>query len=176
MKTIRFFAAAAFMALMASCGGGSKENSAAAEKAIDDDAFYATQPVVSGQYRAVSYDITGGNNPRKGKYDGRLIISLSPSEPSGMYVYENGNRAKIDYKIVLKTPFEKGDSGIYKTLDVNDLPVTISSDSIGYLLSFEKGSGDNQSQIKIGFEKDPMSTGSALEMMERITAAIQKNK
>ncbi|MDE6794877.1 MAG: hypothetical protein K2J63_06180, partial [Muribaculaceae bacterium] len=73
-------------------------------------------------------------------------------------------------------PFEKGDSGIYKTLDVNDLPVTISSDSIGYVLSFEKNSGDKQSQIKIGFEKDPMSTGSALEMMERITTALQKNK
>ncbi|MDE5880311.1 MAG: hypothetical protein K2H60_01150 [Muribaculaceae bacterium] len=176
MKTIRFFAAAACMALMASCGGGAKENSTASEKAVDDDAFYATQPVVSGQYRAVSYDIIGGANPRKGKFDGRLLISLSPTDPSGMYVYENGNRTKIDYKIVLKTPFEKGDSGVYKTLDVNDLPVTISSDSIGYVLSFEKNSGDKQSQIKIGFEKEPMSTGSALEMMERITTALQKNK
>ena len=86
MKTIRFFAAAACMALMASCGGGAKENSAASEKAVDDEAFYATQPVVSGQYRAVSYDIAGGNNPRKGKFDGRLLIKLSHTDPSGMYL------------------------------------------------------------------------------------------
>ena len=170
MKTIRFFAAAACMALMASCGGGASKEKAA-EKAVDDEAFYATQPVVSGQYRADSYDITGPNE-RKGKFDGRLLISLSPSEQSGMYVYENGNRAKIDYKIVLKAPFEKGDSGVYKTVDVNDLPVTIFSDSLGYVLSFEK----KDSKVKIGFEKDPMSTGSALEMMERITSTIQKNK
>lgn len=175
MRKFLYFAAAAFVAVMASCGGGSKE-SAKADKAVDDEAFYATQPVVSGQYRAFSYDITGGTNPRKGKYDGRLIVSLSPSEPSGMYVYENGNRAKIDYKIVLSAPFEKGDSGVYKTVDAHNLPVTISSDSLGYVLQFEKKSGDTQSQIKIGFEKDPMSTGSALEMMEKMSAAIQKNK
>lgn len=169
MKTIRLFAAAACLAILASCGGGAKEK--VAEKPVDDAAFYETQPVVSGQYRADSYDITGPN-ARKGKFDGRLLVSLSPSEQSGMYVYENGNRAKIDYKIVLKAPFEKGDSGIYKTVDINDLPVTISSDSLGYILAFEK----KDSKIKIGFEKEPMSTGTALEMMERITTALQKNK
>lgn len=170
MKTIRLFAAFACMAMFASCGGGAKD-STRTEKAVDDAEFYATQPVVSGQYRAVSYDIAG-SNARKGKFDGRLLISLSPSEQSGMYVYENGNRAKIDYKIVLKTPFEKGDSDIYKTVDVNDLPVTITPDSLGYILAFEK----NNSQVKIGFESEPMTTGSAIEMMERISTAIQKNK
>ena len=175
MKKILFYAAATCVAFMASCGGGSKE-AGKAEKAVDDEAFYATQPVVSGQYRAFSYDITGGNNPRKGKFDGRLLVSLSPSDPCGMYVYENGNRAKIDYKIVLKAPFEKGDSGVYKTVDTRDLPVTISSDSLGYVLSFEKKGTDATTQIKIGFEKDPMSTGTAIEMMERISTAMQKNK
>lgn len=169
MKTISYFAAAIIMAVMASCGGSTKETKV--EKAVDDEAFYATQPIVSGQYRVESYDITG-TNPRKGKFDGRLLVSLSPSEQSGMYVYENGNRTKIDYKIVLKAPFEKGDSGVYKTVDVNDLPVTITPDSLGYVLAFEK----NKAEIKIGFEKEPMTTGSAVEMMERISAAIQKNK
>lgn len=169
MKKFRLFAAAACVAMLASCGGGAKEK--AAEKQVDDEAFYATQPIVSGQYRVDYYDITGPN-ARKGKFDGRLLVSLSPSEQSGMYVYENGNRAKIDYKIVLKAPFEKGDSGVYKTLDVNDLPVTIAPDSLGYVLSFEK----KDSKIQINFEKEPMSTGSALEMMERITSTIQKNK
>ncbi len=174
MKKFLYFAAAACMVAMASCGGGSKD--AKSDKAVDDEAFYATQPVVSGQYRAFSYDIVGGNNPRKGKYDGRLLMALSPSEPCVMYVYENGNRAKIDYKIVLNAPFEKGDSGVYKTVDAHNLPVTISSDSLGYVLAFEKKSGDAETHIKIGFEKDPMSTASALEMMERIASQMQKNK
>lgn len=175
MKKFLFYAMAAFMAVMVSCGGGSKD-SGKAEKAVDDAAFYATQPIVSGQYRAYNYDITGIATPRKGKFDGRLLVSLSPSDPCGMYVYENGNRAKIDYKIVLKAPFEKGDSGIYKTVDAHNLPVTLTPDSLGYILAFERKSGDGQAQIKIGFEKDPMSTGTALEIMERISAAIQKNK
>lgn len=175
MKRILFYAAAVFIGLMASCGGGGKE-SGKADKAIDDEAFYATQPVMSGQYRAFNYDIVGGANPRKGKFDGRIIFSLSPSEPCGIYVFENGNRAKIDYKIVMNTPFEKGDSGVYKTVDAHNLPVTISPDSLGYVLQFEKKSGDTPTQIKIGFDKDPMSTGTALEMMEKITQTIQKNK
>ena len=89
-----------------------------------------------------------------------------------MYVFENGNRAKIDYKIVLKQPFEKGDSGVFRTVDVNDLPVTISADSTLYTLSFEK----NKHQVNISFEQEPMNTGTALEIMERISAQIQKNK
>lgn len=170
MKTIRFFAAAACLAVMASCGGGASKEKAV-EKAVDDEAFYATQPLVSGQYRADSYDITGPNE-RKGKFDGRVLIALQPSNPSAIYVYENGNRAKIDYMVALEAPFEKGDSGVYKTVDVNKLPVTITPDSLGYVLSFEK----KDSKVKIGFEKDPMSTGTALEMVERINTARQKNK
>ncbi|MBD5299635.1 MAG: hypothetical protein HDS22_06680 [Bacteroides sp.] len=169
MKTSKLFAAAALL-LLASCGGNNSKEATAEATQVAETAFIETQPVPSGQYRAVSYDITG-KNPRKGKFDGRLLISLSPDQ-SGMYVYENGNRAKIDYKVVLKAPFEKGDSGVYKTVDVNDLPVTIAPDSTDYVLAFKKGETD----IKIGFESEPMSTGTALEMMERISAMIQKNK
>lgn len=167
MKALSIFASAALMLAMAACSGGNKEK--AEKAAVDDDAFYATQPVHSGQYRAVSYDITG-ENERKGKFDGRILISLSPDQ-SGMYVFENGNRAKIDYTLVLKQPFEKGDSGVYRTVDVNDLPVTIKTDSI-YTLSFEKG----KHKVEIGFEAAPMNTGSALEVMERISTTLQKNK
>lgn len=163
------FAMAAFFLTLASCGGN-KAAGEAQEKAVDDDAFYATQPVPSGVYGADSYDIQG-EGARKGKFDGRVIIALSP-ENSGMYVYENGNRAKIDYKLVLKAPFEKGDSGLYKAVDVNDLPVTIATDSTVYILSFEK----NKRQIKIGFDPKPTSTGTALQMLERISTQIQKNK
>lgn len=142
------------------------------EKPADEEtsaAFVESQPIESGQYRAVSYDIEGAN-ARKGRFDGRLLVSLSP-EQSGMYVYENGNRAKIDYKLVLKSPFEKGDSGIYKAIDVNDLPVTISTDSTIYTLGFMK----NNHNVKIAFESAPMTTGTPLEMMERISSMIKKN-
>lgn len=167
MKISVILASAALM-IFAACSGGAKESKA--EKAVDDDAFYATQPVKSGQYRAVSYDIAG-DNARKGKFDGRVLISLSP-EQSGMYVFENGNRAKIDYKLVLKQPFEKGDSGVYRTVDVNDLPVTISTDSTVYTLSFEK----NKHQVKIGFESQPMNVFTALEAMERISKQLKNSE
>jgi len=169
MKATRLFAMAAFIFALVSCGGN-KSASGNAEKAVDDDAFYATQPVKSGQYRAVSYDIVGQDS-RKGRYDGRVLISLSP-EQSGMYVFENGNRAKIDYKLVLKQPFEKGDSGIYRTVDVNGLPIVITTDSTVYTLSFEKG----KNKVSIDFESEPMKTGTALEIMEKISAELQKKK
>lgn len=164
MRTILFMATALLMAAFASCGG----NKAAKEtKAVDDDAFYSTQPVHSGQYRAVYYDIEG-DNARKGRFDGRMLIALSP-EQSGIYIYENGNRAKINYTVALKAPFEKGDSGIYRTLDMRELPVTVSTDSAEYTLSFEK----NGHKVNIRFESNPMQTGSALEIMERI-ASVKK--
>lgn len=168
MKKLTLLAATAMFFACSACSGGNKESKE--ETQVDEVAFISTQPLESGQYRALSYDITG-ENARKGKFDGRILISLSPDQ-SGMYVFENGNRAKIDYKLVLKKPFEKGDSGRYATVDVNDLPVVISPDSLNYILSFEKG----KHKINIEFEKAPMSTGTALEIMERISAQLQKNK
>ena len=120
----------------------------------------------SGEYLADSYDITG-KNERSGKFDGRILVSLSP-EQSALYVYENGNRAKIDYKILLSKPFEKGDSGIYVSSDTKGKTVTISTDSTSYTLSFDK----NESNIKIGFDKTPKTTGTAVEMLERITKKL----
>ena len=170
MKAKSIFGLFSFMLLVSSCGAGGDKKETSASVAVDDEAFYATQPVHSGLYNAVSYDITG-TNPRKGKFDGRLFVTLSP-ETSAFYVYENGNRTKIDYKVVLEKPFEKGDSGIYRTVDINGLPVTITPDSVDYVLSFEK----NKSQVKIGFESAPKSTGSAFEILQRMNEAVQKNK
>ncbi len=169
MKTTSIFSIFSMLLLLAACGGNTKENAESAP--VDDDAFYSTQPVHSGLYNAVSYDITGGSNPRKGKFDGRLFITLSP-ETSALYVFENGNRTKIDYKVVLEKPFEKGDSGVYRTVDVNGLPVTIAPNSLDYILSFEK----NKAKVEIGFESKPKSTGTAFEILERMNEAIQKNK
>ena len=162
-------AAAAFMLALASCGG-SNQSQSQETNAVDDETFYATQPLVSGLYGADRYDIAG-EDARKGKFDGRVLVALSP-ETSALYVYENGNRAKIDYMVALKAPFEKGDSGVYTAVDVNNLPVTISADSASYVLSFEK----NQKKVQIGFDQKPTSTGTALEIVERINAQRQKNK
>jgi len=168
MKFYSLITSALLSLMFIACSGGTKEQKS--ETPVDDEVFYATQPVTSGQYRAVRYDIAG-DRARKGMFDGRVLLSLSP-EQSGMYVFENGNRAKIDYKVVLKHPFEKGDSGVFRAVDVNGLPVTISTDSTVYTLSFEK----NGHKVNISFESEPMNTGSALEIMERISAQIQKNK
>lgn len=171
MKLKTIFASALMSLIVVACGSGSKQESSDSIALQEDQtAFMESQPVENGQYRAVSYDITG-KNARKGKYDGRVMFYLSP-EQSGFYVYENGNRAKIDYKVGLKTPFEKGDSGVYKALDTKDLPVTIVPDSALYVLTFEK----NDHKVSINFEQTPMSTATAVEMMEKISGQIKKNK
>lgn len=100
-----------------------------------------------------------------------MLIALSP-EQSALYVYENGNRAKIDYKVVLERPFEKNDSGVYVSADSKGKPVTISTDSTFYTLTFDK----NESKISIDFDKTPKSTGTAIEVLERITSMIQGGK
>lgn len=158
-----------FMASYTSCGNSSSTQSKE-KQAVDDEAFYATQPVNSGLYEADYYDITG-TNPRKGHFDGRIYFSLSP-ETSAFYVFENGNRTKIDYIVNLQKPFEKGDSGIYRTVDVKDRPVSISSDSAAYYLNFQRSGED----IKISFNPKPRHTGSAVEIMEKMAAQNQKNK
>lgn len=156
----------AVMAGFNSCGNSSSKS--AEEGKVDDDAFYATQPVHSGLYDADYYDITG-NNPRKGHFDGRIYFSLSP-EKSAFYVFENGNRTKIDYIVNLQRPFEKNDSGVYVSVDTKDRPVTVSTDSAMYILGFQRSGED----MKITFNPKARHEGSALEILERMAA--QKNK
>lgn len=169
MKTKGFILMATSLMMLASCGGGAAKQEAAEQVAEAEAQFEASQPLECGQYRAVSYDIEGAG-ARKGKFDGRLLVSLSP-EINCMYVYENGNRAKINYKVVLARPFEKNDTA-FVSVDNKDLPVVLAKDSLDWQLSFSKG----ESKIKIGFESSPMSTGTPVEMIERINAAIEKNK
>ena len=153
--------------MMSSCGSnGSKteEN----EAKVDDEAFYATQPVHSGLYDADYFDITG-SNPRKGHFDGRIYFSLSP-EMSAAYVFENGNRTKINQLVILEKPFEKGDSGIYQSVNKKNLPVIIDTDSTSYVLSFQT----THDQYKIYFNPKARHEGSAVEILEKINS--QKNK
>ncbi len=168
-KLFGFFA----LMLLASCGGNpskATDTEVAEESTVaENDAFYATQPVHSGTYIANTYDITG-DKARKGHYDGRIIFTLTPASTSAIYVYENGNRTKINYKVILKQPFEKGDSGIYKTVDINDLPVTINTDSTEYYLSFQK----KDEMVKIGFDSKPKTSTNAFEALEDMNKEIQK--
>lgn len=167
MKTLSFATIILISAAFAACSGSSSK-SETESKGVEDAAFYATQPIHSGLYDADYYDITG-TNARKGRFDGRIYFSLSP-ETSAFYVFENGNRTKIDYTVSLKHPFEKNDSGIYCSVDTKDRPVTINTDSTMYVLGFQRSGED----LKITFNPKPRHEGSALDILERMAA--QKNK
>lgn len=169
MKLKTFLFASVCSCFLFSCGGNKTENSESADTQVDDEAFYATQPVHSGLYDAETYDITG-TNARKGHFDGRIYFSLSP-ETSAFYVFENGNRTKIDMIVNLQKPFEKNDSGLYVTTDAKDRLVSINTDSTLYLLKFER-TGE---EISIGFNPKPRHTGTALEILEKMAAQKEKN-
>lgn len=169
IKISRFFLLAALIMtgiLFYSCSGEKKTE----ERAVDDDAFYATQPVRSGLYDATYYDITG-KNARKGPFDGRIYFCLSPDR-SALYVFENGNRTKINYPVDLERPFEKGDSGIYMTLDKKGRPVSVRNDSGVYLLKFQRTGED----FTIKFNPQPRSTAPAMDIFDKIEEQINKNK
>lgn len=164
-----FFMFMSFAGLVLAGCGNNKSNDGG-DKAVDDEAFYATQPVKSGLYDADYYDITG-TNARKGHFDGRIYFTLSP-EQSAFYVFENGNRTKIDYLVNLQKPFEKNDSGVYVTMDKKDEPVTVKADSANLVLGFKRGAED----IKITFNPKARFTGSALDVLEKMAAQKNKNK
>lgn len=155
--------------LLSSCSGGSTKNEESRGKVADDEAFYATQPLHSGLYDADYYDITG-INARKGRFDGRIYFSLSPVT-SALYVFENGNRTKIDNMVTLQKPFEKGDSGIYYTTDIKNNPVTMNTDSAMYVLDFKRGAEN----YKITFNPKPRHEGTALDILEKMAAQRNKN-
>ena len=121
-----------------SCGGGSSESKEA--EPTDDEAFYSTQPMKSGLYDASHYDIKG-NNERKGPFDGRVYVCLGPKR-AALYVFENGNRTKINFPIDLTGPFEKTDSGVYVTTDKKDRLVKVWSDSTDFCLNFQRSGED----------------------------------
>lgn len=147
-----------------SAGNKSGEDSAQTISIMEE------QPLVSGQYEASEYDIKG-ENARSGMFDGRVLVALS-DEQSAIYVYENGNRTKIDYSIVLERPFEKGDSGKYTTTDKKGNPIVLKADSVSNMLDFDR----NGAHISIRFNKEPKSTGTAMEMLERMNEQLNKGK
>ena len=162
------FSLIAIMAIVLIACGSKQTGTAETTKAVDDTDFYETQPLHSGLYDAESYLMTGKVD-KKGHFDGRIYFSLSP-DLSAFYVFENGNRTKIDYLITLKKPFEKTDSGTYCSVDAKDLPVMITPDTTLYFLSFQRGGED----VKIGFSPKPRHEGTAVEIMEKMAAQKKK--
>lgn len=163
-----FFPYAAMVLALASCSGSGSRNANDSAAVGNEDSFLASQPVQSGQYQADYYNITG-EKPRKGHFDGRIIFVID-KEKSGFFVYENGNRAKIEYRMIFDRPFEKGDSGIYKTTDNSGQPITIRPDSIGYNLAFEK----NDNKIEISFQKEPLATYTPYEAWTKISEEVSR--
>lgn len=154
--------------LIVSASCGSKEKSQKEANETDTAAFALSQPVENGIYDATAYAITG-ENAAEGKFDGRVIVSLSP-ERSALYVYENGNRVKIKNIIILDKPFEKGDSNVYRAVDNKGKQVTVSLDSAANTLTFDREAG----QYKIEFSKEARSKGTAIEMYERINEQVNR--
>ena len=145
-----------------SCGSKTSTNNEESQTQVLDAAdFYATQPLESGLYDADYYDIVG-KNPRKGRFDGRIYFALSP-DLSAFNVFENGNRTKIDYTVVLEKPFERNDSGVYCSVDKKNNPVCLTPDST-YTIKFIHFNDT----VCIGFNPKPRHVGTAVEIMEKI--------
>lgn len=166
MNLLKILALAGVVCSLASCGSSTSKQQESEEEAASE-AFYASQPVESGIYDATYFDIKG-KDPRKGQFDGRVIYSLSP-EQSAILVYENGNRTKIKHVVMLKVPFEKGDS-TYSATDAKGLPVVVSSDSISNYINYIA----NNDTVIITFNKEPRSKYTSFEALEKINEQAQK--
>ena len=154
------------MLLLNSCGGAKKSSDEETTKA-EEEAFLANQPVESGLYDADYYDIVG-KNAKKGRFDGRIYFGLTP-KTSAINVFENGNRTKIDYLLVLQKPFEKNDSGVYCAVDMKDQPVTVTTDSV-YSLRFIHFSDT----VRIDFNPKARHTAPGLEILNKINERREK--
>lgn len=165
MKAIKFLTIAAAAFAITACGSGNKEKAAEAEAA--NEAFQAEQPVKSGVYDAVYFDIKGKDS-RKGQFDGRVIYALSP-EQSAVYVFENGNRTKIKHLLMIEKGFSKTDS-IWTATDAKGMPVTVAPDSTMMKLNYIA----NSDTVVITFNPDARNLYDAVEALAKIKEAAQK--
>lgn len=164
MKTIAFAAAATLM-LLTGCSGN-KSADAAGKAAADDEAFYASQPIESGEYRAVSFQY--GDAADRERFDGRVLIALKPTS-SGILIYENGNRTHFKAAMMLSKAFEKSDS-TYTATDSKGNAVRLIKGSAGTdTLAFPK----EGKTVKVAFESKPSPALSAADAWERINARLK---
>ncbi len=166
MKTFKLLGLCGLAFFMASCGGNAnKEKEAEAEAA--NEAFLAEQPVESGIYDAIYFNITG-KDARKGQFDGRVIYALSP-EQSAVYVYENGNRTKIKHLLMLEKGFQKSDS-IYTATDAKGMPVTVGNDSTDMYIKYIA----NSDTVTITFNPKARNSYTPIEALAKIKEEASK--
>jgi len=163
MKTIKILCLSSLILALGSCGNNKK---AAEEAAANEETFYAAQPIESGIYDATYFNIKG-NDSRKGAFDGRVIVSISP-EQNAMFVYENGNRTKIKHLVMLDAPFEKGDS-TYTTAS-KGAPVSLATDSTNYIVNYI----NNNDTVTITFNQQARSKYQPLEALKKIQEEASK--
>ncbi len=155
---------AAFFAItMASCGG----NKSTGESNVDPADFAASQPLASGEYRAVSFQYIDSASTRM-PFDGRIIFALDP-ENSGIYVYENGNRTHFKATVSLEAPFSKADT-IFTALDNKQRNVAVVPGTEADTLFITKG----DKPVKIAFERKAISEMPASDAWARINNLLSK--
>lgn len=160
MKKFKFLCVAGLMLAMASCGGNTKTSADEENATVAEESFYDAQPLSSGIYDATHFDIKGAKE-RKGSFDGRVIVSISP-EQSALFVYENGNRTKIKHIVMLDGAFEKADS-VYTSSSKGN-PVTLSADSANYIVNYVAGADT----VAIIFNQKARTAYEPLEALKKI--------
>lgn len=167
-KILSLLSAIVLLTGFSACSGGAESKEKADSTAAAEKTFYESQPLESGLYDASYFNIEG-ENARKGHFDGRVYFAISP-DLTAIYVFENGNRTKIDYYMAMQKPFEKTDSGTYVTSEPNGRIVMLRPDSTFFDLSFEKGS----QQVCITLDRKPRHTGDYMQILEKINETREK--
>lgn len=167
MKVLKFIGVAGLLLAMASCGGNKQAAEDTTATAAAEETTSAVQPLVSGVYDAVYFDIKG-ETPRKGPFDGRVIYSMNPDQ-TAILVYENGNRTKIKHVIMLSAPFAQSDS-TYTSTDAKGNPVVLGKDSTSYYLNYVAKSDT----VTITHNQPPRNTYSDMEALQKISEEANK--
>lgn len=163
MKRKFLFTAAALCLLMSACGGNKSESN----ETSDNADFAATQPLASGEYRAVSFQDTAENAKRE-RFDGRILLALDPAN-SGIYIYENGNRTHFKASVSLKEAFSQVDS-VYVAKDKDDREIQYwKGTDADTLLVYRAGK-----PVKVAFERKAISEMTPADTWTRISAQISK--
>lgn len=163
MKKLVLLSAAAVAMLAAACGGN-KSESAANDNSAE---FAASQPLASGEYRAVSFQDTAADAVRT-RFDGRILIALDPDN-SGIYIYENGNRTHFKASVPLSEAFTASDT-IFVAKDKEEREIKLwKGADVDTLLVYRAGA-----PVKVSFERKPMSEMTPADVWTRISTQLSK--
>lgn len=167
MKKFYLIAAVSLLIGAGSCTKTEQKTEQESTEAVE---FYAAQPTDSGVYSATYYSIVEkGDTVKKGKFDGRVIVALDPDR-SGLYVFENGNRTKIDYRLVLKGSFEETEEDVYKAETQDGKQLTWTENGAEYHLSIETP----EKTVTIKINRNPIAMTTAADAWERISRQLNK--